>query len=76
MAESEVAEAGLQPSLNIHRDPGASFVQKSHLAYIVPSRTDLDLDEVFKNIEQGGSILDTIKQRDTLFFGKYWPPYL
>lgn len=51
------------------RDPGAVFAEQSHLAYLIPPATDLELEDLFKDIAEGSSIIDSIKQRDSLFFG-------
>ena len=50
-------------------DPSATFVEKSHLAYMIPATTDLNLEEAFGNIESGESFLDSVQQRQSLFFG-------
>lgn len=55
------------------RDPGAVFAEQSHLAYLIPPATNLELEDLFKNIGDGSSIIDSIKQRDSLFFGKFDP---
>lgn len=52
-------------------DPGATFAEQSQLSYMVPATTDLNLEEAFKDVEPGQSIIDSIKQRDTLFFGEF-----
>ncbi|KAF5619548.1 TRAPP trafficking subunit trs65 domain protein [Fusarium tjaetaba] len=49
-------------------DPTTEFAEQSHLSYLIPENTDLDLEAAFKNVEPGKSILDSIKRRDTLFF--------
>lgn len=58
-------------------DPrSATFVERSHLAYMIPATTDLDLEEAFGNIENGESFLDAVQQRQSLFFGmKLTPPF-
>ncbi|KAM4054909.1 TRAPP trafficking subunit trs65 domain-containing protein [Hirsutella rhossiliensis] len=50
------------------RDAATSFVEASYLTYLVPAETDLDLDKAFKDVDAAKSILDSIPQRDTLFF--------
>lgn len=52
-------------------DPGAAFAEQSYLTYVVPAATDLELDDLFKEVEQGQSIIDSIEQRESLFFGTY-----
>ncbi|KAL9571142.1 hypothetical protein ACKAV7_004480 [Fusarium commune] len=49
-------------------DPTTEFAEQSHLSYLIPENTDLDLEAAFKDVEPGKSILDSIKCRDTLFF--------
>ncbi|KAL5626249.1 hypothetical protein FOBRF1_000592 [Fusarium oxysporum] len=49
-------------------DPTAEFAEQSHLSYLIPENTNLDLEAAFKDVEPGKSILDSIKRRDTLFF--------
>ncbi|EWG48217.1 hypothetical protein FVEG_08070 [Fusarium verticillioides 7600] len=49
-------------------DPTTEFAEQSHLSYLIPENTDLDLEAAFKDVEPGKSILDLIKRRDTLFF--------
>ncbi|RBA10932.1 hypothetical protein FPRO05_05521 [Fusarium proliferatum] len=49
-------------------DPTTEFAEQSHLSYLIPENTDLDLEATFKDVEPGKSILDSIKRRDTLFF--------
>lgn len=51
-------------------DPTTEFAEQSHLSYLIPENTDLDLEATFKDVEPGKSILDSIKRRDTLFFGE------
>ncbi|KAF4432703.1 hypothetical protein F53441_13800 [Fusarium austroafricanum] len=49
-------------------DPTTEFAEQSHLSYLIPEDTSLDLEAAFKHVEPGKSILDSIKRRDTLFF--------
>lgn len=81
MAEAEATLAPAIPGDNLASlntghlvsDPGAVFAEQSHLAYLVPPTTDLDLEDLFKDIAEGSSIIDSIKQRDSLFFGTAYP---
>lgn len=81
MAEAETAVAPAITGDNLPnistgpvvRDPGALFAEQSHLAYLIPPATDLELEDLFKNISEGSSIIDSIKQRDSLFFGTPCP---
>ncbi|KAM3563710.1 hypothetical protein ARSEF4850_002188 [Beauveria asiatica] len=56
------------PSQAIPRDNSGSFTDQSYLTYLVPSDTDINLDEAFSDLGQGKSILASIPQRETLFF--------
>lgn len=47
------------------------FVEQSYLTYVVPARTNIDLSTAFGDLQPEGSILDSIPQRDSLYFGKY-----
>ncbi|KAK7431085.1 hypothetical protein QQZ08_002366 [Neonectria magnoliae] len=44
------------------------FAEQSQLTYLIPSESNLDLEEAFKNLETGKSILDSIAVRESLFF--------
>ncbi|KAH8715631.1 hypothetical protein HC256_004432 [Beauveria bassiana] len=57
-----------QASQAIPRDNSGSFTDQSYLTYLVPSDTDINLDEAFSDLGQGKSILASIPQRETLFF--------
>lgn len=54
-------------------DPTEDFAEQSQLTYLVPLDTSLDIESAFKNLEPGISILDSLKRRDNLFFGKLFP---
>ncbi|KAM3521439.1 hypothetical protein NHJ13051_006237 [Beauveria bassiana] len=56
------------PSQAIPRDNSGSFTDQSYLTYLVPSDTDINLDEAFSDLGQGKSILASIPRRETLFF--------
>ncbi|SPN96891.1 uncharacterized protein DNG_00411 [Cephalotrichum gorgonifer] len=57
-----------------NRPPGevegtdARFVEQSHLTYVIPHETDLDIDEAFQSVDPSVSILDSIPRRESLFF--------
>ncbi|KAH7162803.1 TRAPP trafficking subunit Trs65-domain-containing protein [Dactylonectria estremocensis] len=44
------------------------FAEQSQLTYLIPSESNLNLEEAFKNLEPGKSILDSIERRESLFF--------
>ncbi|KND95233.1 hypothetical protein TOPH_00311 [Tolypocladium ophioglossoides CBS 100239] len=50
------------------QDPSSSFADNAYLTYLVPAETDLDLDRVFRDADSNRSILESIEQRDALFF--------
>ncbi|KEY70634.1 hypothetical protein S7711_02237 [Stachybotrys chartarum IBT 7711] len=50
------------------QDPAYVFADQSYLTYLVPSETDLDLAKAFRSPNHEGSILDSLAQRDSLFF--------
>lgn len=54
---------------NLANDTTFDFIEQSYLTYIVPSKTNIDLDNAFKDVEAGKSLLESIEQRETLFFG-------
>lgn len=45
------------------------FLEQSYLTYVVPSRTNINLDDAFKDAGAGKPILESIEQRESLFFG-------
>lgn len=50
------------------------FAEQSQLTYLIPSESNLNLEEAFKNLEPGKFILDSIQRRESLFFGRMSPP--
>ncbi|KID90354.1 hypothetical protein MGU_03059 [Metarhizium guizhouense ARSEF 977] len=44
------------------------FLEQSYLTYVVPSRTNINLDDAFKDAGAGKPILESIEQRESLFF--------
>lgn len=56
----------VQPSL----DSGPGFIDQAYLSYLVPSETNIDVSSVFGSIDRTKPILESIEQRETLFFGK------
>ena len=54
---------------NGNNDSSLDFAEKSYLTYCVPTQTDLNLDEAFKDIESGRTFLEDLKKRTALFFG-------
>lgn len=53
-----------------HIDGAFSFIENSHLSYIVPRATNLDLEEVSQNVDDTRTLFDTIEKRQYLYFGK------
>ncbi|KAL4726027.1 hypothetical protein ACLX1H_006703 [Fusarium chlamydosporum] len=62
-------ESLTQPKRSLFiKDPTTEFAEQSHLSYLIPEDTNLDLEAAFKGVEPGKSILESIQRRDTLFF--------
>jgi len=57
---------------DLAEDADARFVEQSYLTYMVPSETNINLEQAFESSEGSGSLLDAIPKRDLLFFGKYF----
>ncbi|TQV99409.1 hypothetical protein V2A60_004883 [Cordyceps javanica] len=70
MSESDatLSEEQLPPLQASPRDTSGSFTDQSYLTYLVPSETDINLDDAFSRLDQDKSILESIPQRETLFF--------
>lgn len=49
-------------------DPG-SFAEQAYLSYLIPSSTNVDIEEILQGAESGRTAIDSIKQRESLFFG-------
>lgn len=59
---------------NMGSRPNLDFVDKSSLRYFIPSATDLAPDQLFKDGDLPfGQLLESIAQRDSLFFGEPYP---
>lgn len=71
MSQSEAApdEDPNSTPINLIGSQGFDFVEHSYLTYMIPMETSLDLEKAFKSVEPGKSVLDSIQQRDSLFFG-------
>ncbi|UNI14562.1 hypothetical protein JDV02_001179 [Purpureocillium takamizusanense] len=51
------------------QEPALSFVDNSYLSYMIPRKTDLDLDSVVEEAHKlGKPILESMKARDALYF--------
>ncbi|PHH70625.1 hypothetical protein CDD82_7009 [Ophiocordyceps australis] len=48
--------------------PSPSLCDESYLAYLVPADSHLDLEHLFANSQAGKAVLDSIAQRQALFF--------
>lgn len=53
----------------VRGDADARFVDQSHLTYMIPFETDLNLEEAFKDVDPSAPILESIRRRKSLFFG-------
>jgi hypothetical protein len=50
---------------------GLDLVDKSNLTYLIPRATDFDINKFFKDQNlPHESLLDSIEQRESLFFGE------
>ena len=47
----------------------ARFVEQSHLSYMIPYETDLNLEEAFKSADLSRPLIESIPSRESLFFG-------
>lgn len=57
-------------------DASLAFQDHAYLSYLIPAATDLELEDLFKNVDSGKPVLDSIEQRDGVFFGASGPPGL
>lgn len=46
-----------------------SFAEQSYLSYLIPYKTNVDIEELLQEAGSGSSVLDSIQQRESLFFG-------
>lgn len=53
------------------REPAgvAEFIENAFLTYFIPEATNLDLEKAFQGVDDTKALFDSIKRRDTLFFG-------
>lgn len=56
---------------SIDQDPSTVFADQAYLTYCVPAETDVKLEAALKRIEDGENSIESIPQRDFLFFGMY-----
>ncbi|GJC99676.1 hypothetical protein ColKHC_08502 [Colletotrichum higginsianum] len=49
----------------------AGFIDNAFLTYFIPEATNLDLEEAFKGVDDTKALFDSIKRRDTLYFGTF-----
>ncbi|EGX91410.1 hypothetical protein CCM_05568 [Cordyceps militaris CM01] len=69
MSETDARTSEDQPpSQALPRDTSGSFTDQSYLTYMVPSETDINLEEAFSKLQPGKSLAESIPQRETLFF--------
>lgn len=47
----------------------AEFIENAFLTYFIPEATNLDLEKAFQGVDDTKALFDSIKRRDTLFFG-------
>ncbi|KAK5990428.1 hypothetical protein PT974_08696 [Cladobotryum mycophilum] len=68
MSDHDVAPDEDVPEFQVTIEPSDSFVDESYLTYLVPSETDIDLEAALSDHDKTKPILESIPQRDTLFF--------
>lgn len=47
----------------------ARFVEQSHLSYMIPYETDLNLEEAFETVDLSRPLVESLPRRKSLFFG-------
>lgn len=70
MSNTDEAAPDENAAVTQAQEPASVFADQSYLTYLVPSETDLDLAKAFQSPNHEGSILDSLAQRDSLFFGE------
>lgn len=71
--DTDAHDADVNDANNATSTVSSDFIDQSYLTYVVPLRTNLDLDQAFKDADAGKSILDSLQQRDALYFGEHCP---
>lgn len=55
--------------------PGpVSFAEQSYLSYLIPYKTNADIESLLQGARYGNSLADSIQQRESLYFGKLCVP--
>jgi hypothetical protein len=65
------APADLDTVAAVAKGAGSSFTDQSYLTYVIPSETNINLEEAFTGLQQGKPILESLPQRQSLFFGMH-----
>jgi hypothetical protein len=68
---ADQSDTSYVPGVEVPLDSGTTFADQSYLTYLVPASTNLDLENLFGDIDAGKPILESIKTRESLFFGIY-----
>ncbi|PKS06426.1 hypothetical protein jhhlp_007174 [Lomentospora prolificans] len=55
-------------NLPLAGDSDTRFVEQSHLSYMIPFETDLNLEEAFRDVDASAPLLDSVPRRKSLFF--------
>lgn len=53
-----------------------SFVENSQITYLVPSATNINLEQLFKDADDSQAVFDSVDRRESLFFGRFRFLYL
>lgn len=65
--------AATQASLDQPGEAGSTLADESYLTFMIPADTNLQLDTIFNGPNGGDAILNSIEQRESLFFGMCFP---
>lgn len=71
----EAPVPGLIGARNVAPSP-VSFAEGAYLSYLIPYKTNADIDDLLQEVQAGGTAPDSIQQRESLFFGNliFTPP--
>lgn len=74
-ANLEAPVPGLIGARNVAPSP-VSFAEQAYLSYLIPYKTNADIEDLLQEAQAGGTVPDSIQQRESLFFGNliFTPP--
>jgi hypothetical protein len=59
---------GLIGARNVAPSP-VSFAEQAYLSYLIPYKTNADIEGLIQEAQAGGTVPDSIQQRESLYFG-------